>query len=138
VNRFDRTRRDHRDENSEDYVEMILGLQEERGEARVVVLAERLGVSPVTVTKTVQRLVRQGLVKTEPYRAIFLTDKGTQMAVAARERHEVVLAFLEALGVSHETAQHDSEGIEHHVSEETLAAMRRFLAVQSDQTPSNA
>lgn len=129
-NRFQRTREDHSRENAEDYVELIDALIAESGEARAVDLAERLGVSHVTVSKTVRRLQRAGLVTTQPYRSIFLTDEGRQMAEASRERHKLVLAFLESLGVSSDTAEVDAEGIEHHVSEETLNAMRKFVKRQ--------
>ena len=128
ADRFQRTRDDHSRENAEDYVELIEALITETGEARAVDLAERLGVSHVTVSKTVQRLQREGYVTSQPYRSIFLTDKGREVASASRERHELVLKFLEALGVSNETAEIDAEGIEHHVSDETLEAMRRYLA----------
>jgi DtxR family manganese transport transcriptional regulator len=113
-------------ETAQDYVEKIADLIETVGEARVVELSRRLGVTHVTVTKTVARLRRAGLVKAQPYRAIFLTDAGRKMAEDARERHRVVHAFLLALGLSEAVAQADAEGIEHHVSQETLLAMRRF------------
>ena len=122
-NRFDRTRQDHRQERAEDYVELIEALIAERGEARAAYLAERLAVSQVTVSKTLQRLSREGFVSLAPYRSILLTEKGAELAAAARARHQIVLDFLLSLGVSPETAEVDAEGIEHHVSEETLAAM---------------
>lgn len=128
ADRFQRTRDDHSRENAEDYVELIEALIEETGEARAVDLAERLGVSHVTVSKTVQRLQREGYVTSQPYRSIFLTEKGRQVALASRERHELVLQFLRAIGVPDDVAETDTEGIEHHVSDATLAAMKRFLA----------
>jgi DtxR family transcriptional regulator, manganese transport regulator len=128
TNRFQRTREDHSRERAEDYVEMIDALIRETGEARAVDLAQRLGVSHVTVSKTVQRLQRDGLVTAQPYRSIFLTEAGAQLATSSQLRHDLVLDFLRAIGVSDEVANVDAEGIEHHVSEETLAAMRRFLA----------
>ena len=108
-------------------MELIESLISEKGEARAVDLAERLGLSHVTVSKTIQRLQREGYVTTQPYRSIFLTEKGRHLAVHSRARHELVLAFLVKLGVSDAIAEIDAEGIEHHVSEETLEAMRRFL-----------
>jgi len=111
-------------------VELIEALIAETGEARAVDLAERLGVSHVTVSKTVRRLQREGYVTTQPYRSIFLTEKGKAVAAASRERHDLVLRFLIALGVPMEVAETDSEGIEHHVSQETLDAMRRMLATR--------
>ena len=127
ADRFQRTRDDHSRENAEDYVELIESLIAETGEARAVDLAERLGVSHVTVSKTIQRLQREGYVTTQPYRSIFLTDKGKQVAATSRERHDLVLRFLIKLGVPPDVAETDSEGIEHHVSDDTLDAMRRFL-----------
>ncbi len=127
MNRFERTRNDHSRELAEDYVELVDALIRERGEARAVEMAARLGISHVSVTKTVQRLQREGYLRSEPYRSIFLTDKGAELASMARGRHELVLAFLTRLGVSRETAEIDAEGIEHHISDETLTAIRDFL-----------
>jgi DtxR family manganese transport transcriptional regulator len=124
--RFARVRQAHRTEVQEDYVELIADLIAETGEARATDLAERLGVSAATVTNTLGRLQRDGLVQTRPYRAIFLTAEGEAVAAASRARHDRVVAFLLALGVSSETAEADAEGLEHHVSDETLAAMQRF------------
>jgi DtxR family manganese transport transcriptional regulator len=121
------TRLQHAQERAQDYVEAIADLIAVRGEARATDLAKSLGVTHVTVIRTVQRLQREGLVNTEPYRSIFLTDSGRKLAGKARARHEKVVAFLEALGVSPSAARADAEGIEHHVGSETLAAMERFL-----------
>lgn len=128
--RFQRVRDAHQTELAEDYVELIADLLDEKGEARLVDLSERLGVTKATVNNTIQRLQRDGLVTSEPYRAIFLTDKGRKLATASRERHLIVRDFLVALGVDPETADSDAEGIEHHVSRETLEAFRRHLAKQ--------
>lgn len=106
---------------------MIDALIRERGEARAVDLAEALGISHVSVSRTVQRLQKEGLVTALPYRSIFLTDEGTKLAEEARERHALVLRFLLKLGVSEPVADVDAEGIEHHVSDETLNAIRRFV-----------
>jgi len=123
-----RTRAQHAQERAQDYLEAIADLVEERGEARAVDLARSMGVTHVTVIRTIQRLQRDGLVTTEPYRSIFLTDEGRAIAERAKARHETVVAFLEKLGVTTNTARADAEGIEHHVSKETLDAMERFLA----------
>lgn len=123
-----RTRREHAQETAEDYVEAIADLAALHGEARAVDLARRLGVTHATVIRTVGRLMRDGWVSSRPYRAIFLTEKGARLASTSRRRHETVVDFLRALGVSEATAQADAEGIEHHVSRETLAAFRRFAA----------
>lgn len=128
---YARTRKDHAEEIAEDYVELIDDLIREHGEARTVDIAERLGVSHVTVNKTVARLTREGLILKRPYRSVFLTDAGQALAQACRRRHEVVYTFLRAIGVPREEAQIDSEGIEHHISEKTLRAMGRFVEENS-------
>lgn len=118
----------HESEMAEDYVELIADLVDTHGEARPVDMAERLGVKPPTVTKNLSRLTRHGLVRRERYRSVFLTDKGEALAEACRRRHRTVVATLVALGVDEETAERDAEGIEHHVSEATLAAFERFIS----------
>ncbi|MEW5982888.1 MAG: manganese-binding transcriptional regulator MntR [Acidobacteriota bacterium] len=125
---FRQTRRDHSLETAEDYVEAIADLMDRVGEARAVDLARRFGVSHVTVVRTVSRLQRDGYVSTQPYRSVFLTAKGARLARASRERHALVVDFLRALGISDHAAQADAEGIEHHVSTETLAAFSRHIA----------
>jgi len=120
----ERVRQAHQTELIEDYVELIADLIDTKGEARAVEIARRLGVRQGTVGKMVTRLREQGLIRSEPYRAIHLTDAGRRMAEASRERHAVVLRFLRAIGVSEDTAMMDAEGVEHHVSEETLRALR--------------
>jgi DtxR family manganese transport transcriptional regulator len=121
-----RTRRAHLTELAEDYVEVIAGLIAVNGEARAVDIARRLGVTHVTVVKTIARLQRAGLVTTRPYRSIFLTEDGQRLADESFRRHQTVVRFLTALGVTETTARADAEGIEHHVSRETLAAFERF------------
>lgn len=123
------TRQQHATETAQDYVEAISDLIEQTGEARVVDLAGRLGVSHATVIQTIRRLQRDGLVTSEPYRSIFLTDSGRKLAQEARHRHEVVVAVLAKLGVSLETAQVDAEGMEHHISKETLKVFERFIKI---------
>ena len=121
-----KTRLAHAQERAQDYVEAIADLINEHGEARATDLAKTLGVTHVTVIRTVQRLQKEGLVTTQPYRAIYLTETGKSLAEKAKARHEKVVAFLEAIGVSSATARTDAEGIEHHVSPETLAAFERL------------
>jgi DtxR family manganese transport transcriptional regulator len=119
--KFDRIRRAHQSEVAEDYVEMIADLIDETGEARTVDLAARFGVTSPTVNAIIQRLAREDLVVSKPYRSIFLTDKGTALAEASRERHRIVRDFLVTIGVPEAIAEEDAEGVEHHVSPETLA-----------------
>ncbi len=130
TNQHQRTRRDHATETAEDYVEAIAEIIDGKERCRVTDLAEHFAVSHVTVTKTVARLKKEGLVETEPYGPIYLTASGRALAENSRIRHEVVLEFLLALGVTQSTANSDSEGIEHHVSEETLQRMKEFTLRQ--------
>jgi DtxR family manganese transport transcriptional regulator len=122
-----RRRQDHSQELAQDYVEMIAELIDKTGEARLTDLARGLGVTHVTASHTIKRLQRKGLVTSEPYRSIFLTSSGRTLAKESRDRHETVVRFLTALGVPPSVAESDAEGIEHHVSGETLAAFVRFL-----------
>ncbi len=122
---FQRIREDHSVEIAEDYVELISDLIEFNGEARLVDLASHLGVSRPTVNATIQRLQKDGFVDSKPYRSIFLTKKGRELADWSRARHKVVLEFLHAIGVPPETAEADAEGMEHHVSEATLRAFEK-------------
>lgn len=115
---------------TEDYVEIIADLLEREGEARPTDIARRLGVAHATAIKTIARLKRDGLAHARPYRGVFLTEAGLAMARRVKARHQTVAAFLVALGVSAEVAEADAEGIEHHVSDETLAAFERFLSVK--------
>ena len=131
ADKFERIRRAHQSEVAEDYVEMIAELIEETGEARSVDLASRFGVTSPTVNATIQRLQREGLVESKPYRSIFLTQAGTQLAKESRDKHQVVRDFLIAIGVDNDVAEQDAEGVEHHVSEETLSKFKEFLKLQS-------
>ncbi|MFH1556763.1 MAG: manganese-binding transcriptional regulator MntR [Pseudomonadota bacterium] len=111
----------------EDYIELIADLIDDGHEARQVDIAARLGVAQPTVAKMLARLVADGLVTRKPYRGVFLTDAGRKVAHEARERHQIVEAFLLSLGINAETARIDAEGIEHYVSTETLDAFRRMM-----------
>ncbi|HMS53782.1 MAG TPA: manganese-binding transcriptional regulator MntR [Fimbriimonadaceae bacterium] len=125
--RFEKARADNAAELASDYAELIEDLIKETGEARAVDLASRMGVSHVTVSKALQRLMRDGYVTYKPYRSIFLTEQGKALAAASRERHNLVLQFLHWLGVPPDIAEQDAEGLEHHLSEATLAALKKKL-----------
>ena len=126
--KFDRIRRAHQSEVAEDYVEMISDLIAETGEARTVDLAARFGVTSPTVNAIVRRLQREKLVETRPYRSIFLTEAGKALAESSRARHQIVQDFLVTIGVPEIIAEEDAEGVEHHVSEETLAVFTQITA----------
>lgn len=123
---FQGVREAHRNELAEDYVELIAELIHAHGEARPVDIATKMGVTAPTVAKALDRLTREGLITRAKYRSIFLTDAGRALAEECRRRHEIVLRFLLRLGLDAETAERDAEGIEHHVSERTLALFAAF------------
>lgn len=123
---FGRVRQAHQSETTEDYVELIADLIESQQEARLSDLAARLGVSHATASKVLSRLRDEGYVASQPYRSLFLTRKGADLAAVCKERHRIVLDFLIRLGVPPDTAEFDAEGIEHHISAETLEIFRKF------------
>lgn len=130
ANRFARARESQARAVQEDYVEMIGDLIEIYGEARIGDIAERMGVAQPTATKAVARLKREGLVTSRPYRGVFLTAEGTALADRVRARHRTVVDLLVAIGVPKETAEVDAEGIEHHVSSQTLRAFEAYLLLR--------
>ncbi len=126
--RFGKTRAAQAQALLEDYAELIADLLACDGEARPTDIARRLGVSHATAIKTIGRLKREGLATSLPYRGVLLTPEGQNLAARSRERHQLVVALLLALGVPREAAEEDAEGIEHHISPATLAAFRKFLS----------
>lgn len=133
VESFRHARQARRLELVEDYVELIADLLDDAGEARQTEIAQRLGVAQPTVAKMLKRLAAEGFITQRPYRGVFLTDAGRGLAEQSRARHRIVEAFLRDIGISAETARIDAEGIEHHVSAETLEAFRRFSARMTDR-----
>lgn len=125
--RFGKTRSAQSTALLEDYAELIADLLDGEGEARPTDIARRLGVSHATAIKTIARLKRAGLATARPYRGVFLTEKGHELADRVRVRHRLVVDVLRALGVPTESAEADAEGIEHYVSENTLKAFAQFL-----------
>lgn len=134
VEGFRQVREAHRRELIDDYVELISDLILEVGEARQVDMAARLGVSQPTVAKMLKRLAGVGLIEQIPWRGVFLTAEGEKLAQESRERHQIVENFLLVLGVSPDIARRDAEGIEHHVSEETLERFRQFTLRPGSQS----
>ncbi|ARI77082.1 transcriptional regulator MntR [Halobacillus mangrovi] len=100
----------------EDYIEQIYILIEDKGYARVSDIAENLQVHPSSVTKMVQKLDRDQYLNYEKYRGLILTPKGKKVGKRLVYRHELLEQFLEIIGVDHENIYDDVEGIEHHLS----------------------
>ena len=93
---------------------------------RKLFLMEAMCTRHMPIVREAKRLIEEGLVSRRPYRGVFLTEKGRALAEQSRQRHEIVERFLIDLGISPEVARRDAEGIEHHVSDDTLQAFRRF------------
>ena len=123
---FSNIRSQNKNEILEDYVEAIQEILQNKGDVKNADLAQHFGVSQATVNKNLKRLINFKLAKSEPYRSIFLTEEGEKLATQSKEKHEIVYNFLIKLGVSRKIAENDSEGIEHHVSDETLKLMKKF------------
>ncbi len=104
----------------EDYLEAIYVLSREKGYARVMEIARALGVKPPSVTQMVRKLSEKGLVTFERYGRIRLTELGRSVAQRIMGRHELLKAFLRALGVSDPVAEEDACAMEHVLHDETI------------------
>ena len=124
---FLRTRADHAIEILEDYTEAIAQITKENGKCRVMDLARYFGVSHVSVIQVLQRLKTNHFIENGTHKPIYLTQKGRALARECATRHGIVLKFLLKLGVSEKNAMLDSEGLEHHISAETLEWMKKFI-----------
>jgi Mn-dependent DtxR family transcriptional regulator len=107
-------------QSAEDYLERIHELIEEKGYARVVDIASSLKVKQASVTSMVQKLGESGYLKYEKYRGLILTDKGREVARKIRSRHETLSRFFSLFGLDAESQRQDIEGIEHHLSPDTV------------------
>src|SRR5699024_4203593 len=111
----------------EDYIERIYNLIHTKGYARVSDIAEDLLVHPSSVTKMVQKLDRDGYLDYEKYRGFILTKKGNKIGKKLVERHELLEEFLEIIGVDEENIYDDVEGIEHHLSWNSIDRMTDLI-----------
>jgi len=107
-------------QSAEDYLERIDELIEEKGYARVVDIASSLKVKQASVTSMVQKLGESGYLKYEKYRGLILTDKGREVARRIRNRHETLSRFFSLFDLDPESQRQDIEGIEHHLSPDTV------------------
>ena len=114
--------------SSEDYLEAMLMLRERNGYIRSVDVAVELNVTKPSVSYAVKRLRENGYLLMDKDGLLTLTDKGEGIAASVYERHKLLTDFLLSLGVSEQTAREDACKIEHDLSEETFAAMKRHAA----------
>ncbi len=117
-------------QSAEDYLERIHELIEDKGYARVVDIALSLKVKQASVTSMVQKLAEAGYLKYEKYRGLILTERGREVARTIQKRHETLSRFFSLFGLDAETQRQDIEGIEHHLSPDTvdvLADLAQFF-----------
>jgi len=111
----------------EDYLKIISELVELKGYATTLDISRYMHVSAPSVTKMLQRLDEGGFLEYEKYHGINLTNKGKQIAEGIRQKHGILLEFFEILGVGFDTANKDTEGIEHHLNPKTIKQLRKFI-----------
>ena len=110
-------------QSAEDYLERIHELIERKGTAHVADIAQSLNVGQPSVTSMVQKLADAGYLRYEKYRSITLTDEGRAVALHIRDRHIVLANFFTLFGLDDQTQARDIEGIEHHLSPDTLQTL---------------
>ena len=111
--------------SAEDYLEAMLMLKEEHGYIRSVDVAEKMGVTKPSVSYATKRLRENGYIALDQAGMIVLLEPGLKIAERMYERHKLLTELLTGLGVNPETAREDACKIEHDLSEETFAAIRR-------------
>jgi DtxR family manganese transport transcriptional regulator len=124
---FIATRKHHLTESAEDYTELISDLISSQKEARTCEIARHMGISHVTAIRTLKRLQKEGYIETAPHQPVTLTAKGKRLAAMAKKRHLILLDFLIHLGVPKHIASIDAEGMEHHISSETLEIFQTYI-----------
>lgn len=116
-------------------MEKILELIDSKGYARVVDLAEALGIAQPSVSNMMCRLDRKGLLHYEKYRGVTLTESGEKLAKRITRRHEMLAEFLDLMGIDGDTAYRDLEGMEHHISSQTLRGIEQLIEeLRDDET----
>ncbi len=113
--------------SAEDYLEMMLMLQEKHGYIRSIDIAEELGVKKPSVSYATKRLRENGYITMDEDSLISLTDSGMEIADRIYERHKLLTEYLLALGVDEATARVDACRIEHDLSEESFRAIRDHI-----------
>lgn len=111
----------------EDYLERIYRLIDEKGYARVADIAEGLEVHPSSATKMIQKLDKDEYLVYEKYRGLILTPKGKRIGKRLVERHHLLEQFLQTIGVKEENIYKDVEGIEHHLSSDSIACIEALV-----------
>ena len=114
---------------NEDYVETIWSLIQNKGYARTVDIADRLGVNSASVSKMIQRLDGDGLLVYERYRGLGMTDEGFQLGQQLSKRHQTLEIFFQYLGIKDPDEIYQTvEGIEHYVNANVLERISALVA----------
>ena len=113
--------------SSEDYLEAMLIMKEVHGYIRSIDIAMELGVTKPSVSYATKRLRENGYITMDKDGFITLTDKGMAIATHIYERHKVLTNVLIQLGVSPETAREDACKMEHDISDESFAALKKHI-----------
>ena len=114
----------------EDYLKAVheIAMQSDTRVASTGAVAERVGVSPSTVTCMFRKLAKARLLRHTAYQGVKLTDAGRSLALRVLRRHEVVETFLvEVLGLREQDVHIEAERLEHSVSEDLVSCMDEFL-----------
>ncbi len=111
----------------EDYLECIYKLMEQKGYARASDIAEDLQVHPSSVTKMIQKLDKDKYLIYEKYRGLVLTANGKKIGKRLLMRHQLLEQLLKMIGVREENIYKDVEGIEHHLSWDSITCMESLI-----------
>ena len=122
----------HLQESGEMYLETILVLSRRLNKVRSVDVAEEMGYSKPSVSRAVGILKKNGYIIMDGCGHLYLSDEGRSVAEKTFERHRVLTKVFTKLGVSAGIAAEDACKIEHVISDETFAAIKRFVAEHSD------
>ena len=117
----------HIQESGEMYLEAIYLLQKQRGHVRSVDVSEYMGYSKPSVSRAMGLLKSAGYILMEKDGTITLTADGQALAEKIYSRHTMLTQLLVRLGVSPEIAAQDACKMEHAISDESAAAISRFI-----------
>ncbi len=115
-------------ESGEMYLETIYVLSQSHTNVRAVDIGEELGYSRPSVSRAMHLLKDEGLVKTDEYGFVKLTEAGKILAKRIYERHTVLSRLLINLGVDEKTATDDACRIEHYISDKSFDAIKAHMA----------
>ena len=113
--------------SSEDYLEQILIIREQKGEVRSIDIAAALGVTKPSVSFAMKKLRENGYIQMDEGSYITLTEAGMTIAQRIYDRHKALTIFLQRIGVDEKTAREDACKIEHDISDETFHAILRQI-----------